>query len=355
MKYLISFLALVLFSILLGLFFVRDPGYALLAYNGVSIEMPLWIFIVTILFLLVVIIYTNQIFVKIKLWLVNRTVTKNASCLEKGLLALEAEQWQEAENFLKCYPKLASYASFKLALYLQSINYLSKYSNFKLAKINTNDQTSELSILENILNQIQKKEGSTRLNLKFMAELYELTNQWHKLMNFIPLLKTKKVYGDYRYKSLEAKIYYHTIQNHFANKDDLILIWDKLPAYFKVNAEYQRYLVAMLMKELKWTEAVKFIKDCLNSSWDENLCLLYGDIALLDISAQIGQVEKWIVNRKDDWALYLTAGKLCQAANLWGKAKNYFKLSLNLKPSLEAYMGVGTLFDIMQSKGKEEN
>ena len=71
----------------------------------------------------------------------------------------------------------------------------------------------------------------------------------------------------------------------------------------------------------------------------------YGLIDLPDTTQALNNVEKWAEQHTDDAYLYLTSGRICLKAQLWGKAKAYFESSLSRKPLVETYAELATLHE----------
>ena len=64
-----------------------------------------------------------------------------------------------------------------------------------------------------------------------------------------------------------------------------------------------------------------------------------------DAVQALNKVEKWAEHHTDDTYLYLTLGRICNKAQLWGKAKAYFESSLSRKPLAETYAELAALHE----------
>jgi len=92
------------------------------------------------------------------------------------------------------------------------------------------------------------------------------------------------------------------------------------------------------------------IERSLANEWNGALVLLYGDIQTLgspkardEARARIERAERWLRDHAEDPQLLATLGKLCVAAELWGKAQNYLEASLSFGPSRVAHLELARL------------
>jgi HemY protein len=92
------------------------------------------------------------------------------------------------------------------------------------------------------------------------------------------------------------------------------------------------------------------IERSLGAEWNAALVAQYGDIEKLDAQkrpqearARIERAERWLREHAEDPQLLATLGRLCTAAELWGKAQNYLEASLAFAPSRGAHLELARL------------
>ena len=92
------------------------------------------------------------------------------------------------------------------------------------------------------------------------------------------------------------------------------------------------------------------IERSLGAEWNPALATMYGDIEKLDAArrpvearARIERAERWLREHAEDPLLLATLGRLCMAAELWGKAQNYLEASLSFGPSRAAHLELARL------------
>ncbi|MSQ64125.1 MAG: heme biosynthesis protein HemY [Betaproteobacteria bacterium] len=96
--------------------------------------------------------------------------------------------------------------------------------------------------------------------------------------------------------------------------------------------------------------ARELLERSLGAEWNAALVALYGDIGKLDAQkrqnearARIERAERWLREHAEDPQLLSTLGRLCMAAELWGKAQNYLEASLAFAPSRAAHLELARL------------
>jgi len=96
--------------------------------------------------------------------------------------------------------------------------------------------------------------------------------------------------------------------------------------------------------------ARELLERSLGVEWNAALVALYGDIEKLEAEkrqnearARIERAERWLREHAEDPQLLATLGRLCMAAELWGKAQNYLEASLSFAPSRAAHLELARL------------
>lgn len=100
----------------------------------------------------------------------------------------------------------------------------------------------------------------------------------------------------------------------------------------------------------KATLARELIERSLGAEWNASLMVHYGDIEKLDSGkrqdearARIESAERWLAAHAEDPQLLAALGRLCVAAELWGKAQHYLEASLSFGPSRAAHQELARL------------
>jgi len=96
--------------------------------------------------------------------------------------------------------------------------------------------------------------------------------------------------------------------------------------------------------------ARELIERSLAREWNGALAELYGELPRLEPAraqeearARIERAERWLREHPKDAQLLATLGRLCIAAELWGKAQNYLEASLSFGASRAAQLDLARL------------
>jgi HemY protein len=116
-----------------------------------------------------------------------------------------------------------------------------------------------------------------------------------------------------------------------------------MPAEYKRRSKIAAVAAQALVQHEGQQLAQLLLADSLNTEWNSDLAVLYGDCGSGDLVVQIEQAEKWLTQHTQDAGLLLALGKLCLQQKLWGKAQNYLEASISIKPSYGAYTVLGQL------------
>ena len=90
-------------------------------------------------------------------------------------------------------------------------------------------------------------------------------------------------------------------------------------------------------------EAAKVIEHALNKCWNAGLIHRYGATEYDSNSRQLLVAEGWLKSRPADAELLQTLARLCMRERLWGKAREYYKASLSIKPTVSAFGELGRM------------
>jgi len=96
--------------------------------------------------------------------------------------------------------------------------------------------------------------------------------------------------------------------------------------------------------------ARELIERSLAKEWSSGLAQLYGELPKIDPQRmqeearnRIERAERWLREHAQDAQLLAALGRLCMAAELWGKAQNYLEASLSFGESRAAHQELARL------------
>ena len=352
------------------LYLMQAPGSASFTYGELTIELPLVKFAIA-LFIVFVIFY---LLFRILGWLFNapkhiQAVVarhKQHRAIEdtkEGLTKFILGDWAQAEKLLlrgadNTDTACINYIWAANAAH-QSGDYAARDHHLGMAKKCTPAAHSALNVLqaelllsqgmpEQALASISQQSNKIRSNpkiAKLFASAYQQLNDWQKLAAIIPDLKKAKNFDRQDLSRIQTQTLLGLLS---ANKDDSEDI-EKLGSQFKKiileDNELTIAYVEALRTQEKHAVAATLINHALEKNWNTNLVRQYGLLELDDPNHALKKAETWVETHSNDANLYLTLGRLCKRAQLWGKAKSYLESSLSRKPLAETYAELAVLHE----------
>lgn len=348
-----------------------DTGYVELSYHGYTAEMTLVSFS-AFLFAGMIVLYAA---LRGTIWLIRlparmrrllrrRRRLRARRNLTRGLIDLAEGRWSESEKRLSRSAgdgetPLIHYLGAARAAQLQSAHerrdqYLREaYESTPQATVAVLLTQAELQIAHGqheqaqaTLRRLQELKPGHAYGLKLLARLEASMGDWNRVESLLPQLRKSPLMRPETVEDLETKVLRERLREASTpgNGDELKSLWRSFPRRLRQRAELIRLMAQALLDAGDNEAAETLIRDSLRAEWDDELARLYGLAISENSQKQLARVEKWLEDHSDSAGLLLTAGRLCAANGLWGKARAYLQSSLNLAPRSEAYAELGKLF-----------
>lgn len=376
--------AVVAASTLLGLAIQEHSGYVLIAWKGLRYESSLWVFV-----LLIVLLW---LFVRLLRWLwrgmrfsggvlnpwSRRNHGKRAQlAADKGLLDLLEGRWDRAVRHLQRaaegerQPLMhylgAARAAHKLGQYEESEALLERalqrqpQAELAIALTHADLQKSR-GDLDGALTTLQAMRERYPHHRQVLRQLYQLRlarAEWAELVQLLPELRKAKVLEGDELSALEQQVWAARLQaageqgldQGDAALQPLTATWQQLSASQRQSVEllavYAEQLSALGASE----EAEEVLRKALKRGYDQRLMRLYGLLRGRDPARQLQTAEELLKQHPQDAVLLLSLGRLCLINGVWGKAREYFEISLEFERSAEA---CAELARLLASQGEVE-
>lgn len=375
MKWLILLLAALGLGGGLGYLVVLDPGYSLFAYQGWTVEMPLWL----CLLLLVVLIGASHL----ALWAL-RSLVRGSQALSQlpqklqtrqarfrttqGFIELAQGHWKDAEDLLV---KAAKRSDTPLLNYLaaaraaQGVNGFGRRDKYLRLAHESSQPSLDLDIAVGLtqaqlqLSQQQNEQALATLQrlhqlaprhgyvLKLLARVYQVLKEWVALVEILPALRKSKVLSEEALLALSELAYVErmrALQNDFGQ---LQSFWGSIPDQYRHRPALLGFYVERRLQQGDTQGLDRLIQGALLNTWDDHLVALYGQLASHSPSEQLQEAEQWLTRKGNNPVLLLCLGRLCLRNKLWGKARAYFESAVQLQGGYEAYAELGRLLEAL--------
>ena len=106
--------------------------------------------------------------------------------------------------------------------------------------------------------------------------------------------------------------------------------WNRLPEADRLHPRVARAAAAGFVRLGRDRDAVELLARSLDRHWDPALVAQFAEAKPEDDARQLEIAERWLAQHSDDATLLFTLGRLCERAQLWGKAQTYYEASLAL-------------------------
>lgn len=371
------FIIVLIGSVILGTRINNTAGYVFISIANWSIECNLWIFILGILLLILgchlILIALHSLLLspsKFKRWK-NQHASKIAQQITRqGLIEFSEGHWEKAQKHLI---KALPHAETPLLNYLSAARAAQEIGNNQLrdtylrqAQQSTPEAQIAIELTQAQL-QIANKQWEQALAtlrhlqditpkhpyvLKLLVSLYQETRDWQQIIQLLPTLQKHKIFSAEHLLDLAASTYLQALRNivqkstTYSTIDDVHHFIQNLPKFLKYDPAIIACYGDYLLKNNAYELAEKTVQDALRKNFSILLIAVYGEIP--PPFAKLKFAESFIKKQTYSAELYLCLGKLASHEKLWGKTKTYIEQSIALKPTAEAFLILGNIYDTLE-------
>ncbi len=374
----VLFLLFLAASVLIGLTIAQDPGYLLVAYQEWTVEMPLWLGIITLLVGLYLFILLARLIIALihapgatSRWILNKRLQQIRRRTVRGYIALAEGRWKDAEHLLasssdKRHTALINYLCAAMAAHRQGkIEVRDEY--LRLAHQADNRADLAIGITQA---RLQLECGQNEQSLATLKRLYRIApdhdyilellaqvcvqlNDWQELVDILPLLHKRHIVDPKIYNTYSKQAYLGLLKQCPSDADKRTY-WQRIPASIRMDADLLVEYLPVLIRSQDMLAAESLIKHSLHKTWDTRLVRFYGRVHIHDIDRQIKTAESWLKRHHDDPILLLCLGRLYTAKAIWGQARDLLQNSISILPDPETYYTLGHVYENMGDKTKAQ-
>ncbi len=178
-----------------------------------------------------------------------------------------------------------------------------------------------------------------RLSLRVATAL----GQWDEVLRLARQLQKHKALSEEQAAPVIRRAHTERLRELGLDGEALAAYWRQIPAGELEDRRLVEKAVPMLAAAGQGPLARKTLERLLDAEWDGALARLYGHCADGDAVSCLARAEGWLREHPKDAGLLHALGRLCLAAQLWGKAQSYLEASLNLAPTVETHLALAGL------------
>jgi HemY protein len=192
-----------------------------------------------------------------------------------------------------------------------------------------------------------------RLSLRVSMALW----RWDEALRLIRLLRKHKALTEEEAQPLLCRVHTERLRacadkGNADNGDALAEMWKSIPAEEREDRRLVLEAVPLFARTGNGRIVRRTIERLLDAEWDTALARLYGFCG--DVSACLSKGENWLLDHREDPGLLFSLGRLCAELQLWGKAVEYFELSLRWQPEVETHLALANLFKRLERHADEQ-
>lgn len=372
MKRIIFFAIVLIVAVLIGVQIKSNPGYILISTHHYAIETRLWFAIVSILISFIVLYYLIR-FLKLTLsapkhWRAWRKHEKHDKAIVnayKGCLALLNGQWGKAQKQLLSDPKQAPLPALnylaaavaaqrngedsKSAKYLRSAALSAPKEEVAIGLVKAQLQYNAADYQQALqtLSQLGEFALHNTWILTLLAKIQKKRGDWEALVTLFEPLRQQQALPTAQIHSMAIQAYQHL----FSTETDPIALkhlWKAMDKNLQPLPTLSILYVAALNRLNEVELAEKLARNTLKQQWLPELARLYGAIETDHPKKQLVHAEQWLQAQPKDANLLYTCARLAQRLQVWDKAKDYYRASLQAQINAEV---AGAFAQLLEQQG----
>jgi HemY protein len=359
-------------AVYIALIAKQDPGYALLSRGNWSVEGTLVLLmgvltlvITVILIVIYLIIKTIHLPSQLARWNKHRKTDNAVKDSNRGFIELAEGNWLEAEKHLNksadssVTPVLNYLAAAEAAQengaqqrrdhYLLQAHASDSQADIAIgltqAKLQLKDGQAEQALAT--LMHLQNLVPRHKQVLKMLVKVYQQLNSWEDMARLLPELHKSQIVEPQVLSRFEQSLNKQLMKQSLVagDLDGIKQLWKKMPKIMRNEASMIHFYSQLLIAMGEQHQAITLIREGLNHDLYPPLVELYGQVSEPDIGKQLKTAEAWLEPQHRTAELLLTLGRLSVKNELWGKSRDYFKESIQMKPTAEACKELAELYE----------
>jgi HemY protein len=353
---------------------LADPGYIAIRFAGHLVEMTAITFAVLLVAAYVAVRLMVRLVTARRQWKraqVERREERARRSLSLAILELAEGQWESAESTATRYVRDAEHgvAHYLVAARAAELQGSAQRRDEWLARALDMPAKShapalimqaelllkhkQLQAAQTALEQLEQRQEQNARGLLLLARIYRQTNDWQKLQELEPRLRSTRGIETAVADETVTQIYLDRLRaaGATANPNALRSAWKDMPRSLCKRADM---VVAYARAAMSCDEpdlAEKQLRELLDAQWDDAAVQAYGELETQDALQTLERAEAWLPQHQEDATLLLACARLSARAELYGKARSYLETSIAIRPRLDAYQ---LLADLMEQLGDRD-
>ena len=199
------------------------------------------------------------------------------------------------------------------------------------------------------LAELRKEAGLHTAALRLELRALTAARRPAEIPPIVDQLVKRKVYDVPQGEVIRAGAHAEALAALAHDASGLRAYWSRLPEAERLRPSVARAAARSFIALGGDREAAELLARSLERNWDPGLVELYAECSA-DAPRQLETAERWLAAHNHDAALLFALGRLCERAQLWGKAQTYYEASLALDDRWRAHLALGELHAKLERK-----
>jgi len=193
------------------------------------------------------------------------------------------------------------------------------------------------------LAELRKEAGLHTAALRLELRALTAARRHGEIPAIVDQLVKRKVYDTTQGELLRASAHAEALDGFTHDAGGLAAYWNRLSEADRLQPKVARAAARRYIALGGDREAADILARSLDRAWDSDLAAMYAECTTTDPTRQLEAAERWLTSHSDDATLLFALGRLCERAQLWGKAQSYFEASLALDPHWRTHVALGEM------------
>lgn len=185
------------------------------------------------------------------------------------------------------------------------------------------------------------------VSLRTALRAYEQAGRWDDVVRTLRLLDRRDALHPAAAQRLRARAHGEQLAARAGDAIAIRTLWRSLRADERALPEVAAATARALAAAGAADDGRPILEQALDAAYDERLVDAYGAIGGGPLRDRLERLEGWRRRYGDEPRLMLALGRVCMGERLWGKAEAYLVHAAGLRPSLEAHLALGELYDAL--------
>ena len=166
---------------------------------------------------------------------------------------------------------------------------------------------------------------------------------WKAVVRIARQLRKHHILSEVQAEPLVRRAHLASMRELDGQGEAIVNYWNAIPADEQGDSRLVEKVVPLMVANGQGATVRRVLEKRLDAQWESELARLYGSCGEEDPRGSLARAEKWLQAHPKESGLLYALGRLCMAAELWGKAQSYLEASVSTAPTVDAHLALAQL------------